>query len=107
MRNPDKSPVGIFKPVDEEQYAPNNPRDFQGPFGSATFRAGVLSGEATVRELAAYLLDHGHFSSVPATSLVQVSTPMVKNLHFSSAVSNSTGSVIGVAEQVRRLILPL
>lgn len=28
MRGQDKSPVGIFKPVDEEQYAPNNPRDF-------------------------------------------------------------------------------
>jgi hypothetical protein len=95
MRSQDKRPVGIFKPVDEEQYAPNNPRDFQGPFGSATFRAGVLSGEATVRELAAYLIDHGHFSSVPATSLVQVANrltaenPDITN-HFSSAVSASS-----------------
>lgn len=72
LRGPDRKPRGIFKPIDEEQFAPNNPRDFKGNFGDATFRAGVLSGEATVRELAAYLLDSEHFSSVPPTTLVAV-----------------------------------
>jgi hypothetical protein len=65
--------IGIFKPVDEEQFAPNNPRSYEGSFGSQTFRQGVLSGESTIREVCAYLLDHGGFSSVPATSLVCIS----------------------------------
>ena len=50
-------PLAVFKPVDEEQFAPNNPRGFSGTFGDATFRNGVKSGEATVRELAAFLVD--------------------------------------------------
>jgi hypothetical protein len=62
----------VFKPIDEEQFAPNNPRDFRGKFGDATFREGVLSGEATIRELAAYLLDHDGFAGVPATSLASI-----------------------------------
>jgi len=43
-----------------------------GPFGSDTCRAGVKSGESTLREVAAYLLDHQGFSGVPATSLVEL-----------------------------------
>jgi hypothetical protein len=98
MRGQDKSPIGVFKPVDEEQYAPNNPRNFQGAFGSSTFRAGVLSGEATVREVAAYLLDDKHFSDVPATSLIRVSKTVIHPVgspdfsvkHFSSTSSTSS-----------------
>jgi len=44
----------------------------RGPFGSETCRAGVKSGEATIREVAAYLLDHQGFSGVPATALVEI-----------------------------------
>lgn len=66
-------PLAVFKPVDEEQFAPNNPRSFRGNFGDATFRQGVQSGEATVRELAAYLIDHSGFSSVPPTVLAEIS----------------------------------
>ena len=72
LRGSDKDPVGIFKPIDEEQFAPNNPRDYTGFFGQATFRAGVLSGESTLRELAAYLLDHDRFAGVPDTALVSM-----------------------------------
>lgn len=67
LRGKDRKPVAVFKPIDEEQFAPNNPRDFRGPFGSHTFRPGVISGESTTREIAAYLLDHGNFSGVPMT----------------------------------------
>lgn len=62
----------VFKPIDEEQFAPNNPRGFKGKFGDAGFRAGVLSGEATVREMAAYLIDHDGFAGVSQTCLVKV-----------------------------------
>ena len=72
MRDTSKKTVAIFKPVDEEPFAPNNPRGHQGPFGSQTFRPGVLSGESCIREVAAYLLDRGHFSGVPATTFVEV-----------------------------------
>jgi hypothetical protein len=44
----------------------------QGNFGSETCRTGVKSGESTIREVAAYLLDHEGFSGVPATSLVEI-----------------------------------
>jgi hypothetical protein len=73
LRGNSRKPVAIFKPIDEEQFAPNNPRDFSGPFGSSTFRPGIVSGESTIREIAAYLLDHGHFSGVPMTSMAAIS----------------------------------
>jgi len=47
----------------------------KGLFGSETCRPGVKSGEATIREVAAYMLDHGGFSGVPATGLVEISHP--------------------------------
>jgi hypothetical protein len=47
----------------------------KGPFGSETCRPGVKSGEATLREVAAYMLDHSGFSGVPATGLVEISHP--------------------------------
>lgn len=51
-------PVAYWKPIDEEPFAPNNPRGMQAPFGSETCRPGVKSGESTLREVLAYLLDH-------------------------------------------------
>ena len=44
----------------------------KGFFGSETCRAGVKSGESTLREVAAYLIDYNGFSGVPATSLVEL-----------------------------------
>jgi len=34
MRNLQKEKIAIFKPIDEEPFAPNNPRGHLGPFGS-------------------------------------------------------------------------
>jgi len=34
MRSGHKDKVAIFKPIDEEPFAPNNPRGNTGPFGS-------------------------------------------------------------------------
>jgi len=45
----------------------------KGLFGSQTCRPGVKSGESTIREVAAYLLDSKGFSGVPATTLVEMS----------------------------------
>ena len=71
----DSNALGVFKPIDEEPFAPNNPRGMQAPFGSETCRPGVKSGESTIREVTAYLLDHAGFSGVPLTSFVEVSHP--------------------------------
>lgn len=73
LRNKDQRIVGVFKPEDEEAYAPNNPRGLVGKMGSCGVRNGLLSGEANVREVAAYLLDHESFAKVPATVRVEVS----------------------------------
>jgi len=71
IRNHDGA-VAVFKPIDEEPFAPNNPRGKKGLFGSNTCRPGVKSGESTLREVAAYMIDHNGFSGVPATSLVEL-----------------------------------
>jgi len=66
------SAVAVFKPIDEEPCAPNNPRGMKASFGSETCRPGIKSGESTLREVIAYLLDHGSFADVPATTLVEL-----------------------------------
>lgn len=71
----DKTPAAVFKPIDEEPFAPNNPREMKGSFGTETCRPGVKSGESTIREVAAYLLDSqrgANFSGVPGTSLIEM-----------------------------------
>ena len=51
-----KNPIAIFKPFDEEAFAPNNPKGYVGILGyDKGFRDGVLSGEAATREVAASL----------------------------------------------------
>ena len=84
LRSQDKLPMAVFKPIDEEAFAPNNPREHRGPFGSKTFRAGVLSGEACIREVAAYLLDHEGFSNVPATTMVEATHDSFRKFKFSN-----------------------
>ncbi len=74
--------MAIFKAIDEEPFAPNNPRGHSGPFGSQTFRPGVLSGESCIREVAAYLLDHKNFSSVPQTTFVEIVHNAMKFVPF-------------------------
>lgn len=75
LRDDKRRIVGVFKPEDEEAYCPNNPRGYAAPMGSRGVRNGLLSGEANVREVAAYLLDHEKFANVPATVRVEVSHP--------------------------------
>ncbi|KAI4341215.1 hypothetical protein MLD38_025966 [Melastoma candidum] len=65
--------VAIAKPVDEEPLAFNNPKGFGGlMLGQPGLKRSIRIGETGVRELAAYLLDHGGFSGVPPTALVKI-----------------------------------
>eukprot|EP00658_Telonema_sp_P-2_P014119 TRINITY_DN1534_c0_g1_i6.p1 TRINITY_DN1534_c0_g1~~TRINITY_DN1534_c0_g1_i6.p1 ORF type:complete len:544 (-),score=119.59 TRINITY_DN1534_c0_g1_i6:121-1752(-) len=71
LKNVDREVVGVFKPEDEEAGEPNNPRGIH-----KAVRTGVLSGEANLREVAAYMLDHDKFANVPATVRVEVCHPL-------------------------------
>ena len=79
LRSPNKQNIAVFKAEDEEPFAPANPRGYQGVMGGAGFRAGLLSGEGAVREVAAFLMDHGGVSGVPATTRVELSKTAFKD----------------------------
>lgn len=40
--------VAILKCIDEEPFAPNNPKGYQGSFGDVSFRTGIRSGEVSL-----------------------------------------------------------
>lgn len=56
--------------------------------GSEGLRRGTKPGEGAVREVAAYVLDHGHFSGVPPTALVSA--------YVSEDSSSGTGGAVKV-----------
>lgn len=70
--------LALFKPRDEEAFAPNNPRSYEGRFGQKGFRSGVVSGEGASREIAAFLLDalYGNRAGVPRTTAVEARHPV-------------------------------
>lgn len=81
---PQKEPVAVLKPCDEEAFAPLNPRTYVGPYGSPGIVPGTYSGTGAFREVAAYALDHEHFAQVPMTTLVQVRHPRLNNAYARS-----------------------
>jgi len=83
--------VLVFKPQDEEAFAPHNPRGYSGALGHFSFRPGIRSGEGHSREVAAWLLDHGSFAGVPVT--VEAELPIaafVDDLHHVFPSSSSS-----------------
>ncbi len=75
LRDPKKETISLFKPIDEEAFAPNNKKGYIGKFGQEGFRKGILSGEGSIREVVAYLLDKKNFFRVPETTFVEISHP--------------------------------
>lgn len=72
LQNTRGESLAILKPGDEEPLAPNNPNGFVGrSLGQPGLKKAIRVGEAAVREVAAYLLDHGGFANVPETVLVK------------------------------------
>jgi hypothetical protein len=69
LRNGTGQYCAVFKPYDEEQGMPNNPKDYAGQ-GVRGLRDHFLPGEGCLREYAAYLLDYDHFCDIPPTTLV-------------------------------------
>ena len=81
----------MFKPLDEEPFAPNNPKGFVGKqLGAPGVSRAVRVGEAAFREVAAFLLDHGRFSRVPRTALVRVHHALA-TFHVNSSSGSSGG----------------
>lgn len=77
-----KTRIAVFKPSDEEAFAPNNPRGHVGEMGQPGFRQGIRAGEAAAREVAAYLLDcRTHFCDVPLTLMASMAHPSLSYLH--------------------------
>ncbi|XP_062091398.1 phosphatidylinositol 4-kinase gamma 4-like [Humulus lupulus] len=78
-----KKYISVFKPMDEEPMAVNNPRGLPLSLDGEGLKKGTRVGEGALREVAAYLLDHpmnGHrsfigdkegFAGVPPTFLVK------------------------------------
>lgn len=77
----DQKNVAVFKPIDEEPMAKNNPRGLPLSTDGEGMKRGTIVGEGAFREVAAYILDYpvsdsksGHsvgFSGVPPTTLVR------------------------------------
>jgi hypothetical protein len=72
--------VAVFKPSDEEQGMPNNPKGHAGN-GDHGLRDFLKPGRGYIRETAAYILDHMNFSCVPPTTIVHCEHP---TLHYPS-----------------------
>lgn len=111
--------VGIFKPCDEEPLAPNNPKGWAGrAMGAPGMKPSVRVGEAALREVAAYLLDHGGFAGVPPAALVlcrhpvlnyKVKMPKIESLMDISAISrcggDGSGAGAGLTQALSRCAL--
>jgi hypothetical protein len=67
LRDAARQPLAAFKPRDEEPFTPNNPRGLEGKMGQPGIHGSIASGEAHVREMVVYKLDHGGHASVPLT----------------------------------------
>ncbi|CAO2038666.1 unnamed protein product [Urochloa humidicola] len=78
-----ESNIAVFKPIDEEPMAENNPRGLPLSVDGEGLKRGTRVGEGALREVAAYLLDHPidecrsdngtGFSGVSPTALVRSS----------------------------------
>jgi len=96
--------VGVFKPQDEEMGCLNNPKGFtpQEHYMDCSMKRGVRGGEAAFRECAAYILDHDHFSGVPATDLVICNYPSFRhNSPPSSPIAEDENIKIGSFQEYK------
>ncbi|XP_010518322.1 PREDICTED: phosphatidylinositol 4-kinase gamma 4 [Camelina sativa] len=79
--------VGVFKPIDEEPMAENNPQGLPLSPSGEGLKKGTKVGEGALREVAAYVLDHPKsgnrsmsgeeigFAGVPPTTMIECLHP--------------------------------
>jgi len=104
------SPVAVFKPEDEEPLAANNPRPltYIPTVPGEGLRRGTKVGEGAKREVAAFLLDKNHFSSVPATTLVKFGDGKVGSLQqfvLSESDCENMGPSLFSVKEVHKICL--
>lgn len=89
-----KEIVAVFKPIDEEAFAPNNQKGYPGKFGSQSFRKGILSGEGNIREVAASILDSNNkkMFKVPETTFVEVNHKAFVRSHLNMMMNVESNS---------------
>jgi len=93
LRNKEGRKIAVFKPIDEEGDKADNPKRLlndEDPF----VNKGILPGEGAQREVAAYLLDRGHFHCVPQTTMAVLSHPS-----FRSSTSIGGATKIGSLQE--------
>jgi hypothetical protein len=90
LRDTEGDLLAVFKPSDEEPFAQGNPKMSKLGAGAPQFssnnpeiKKGIRPGEAAVRELAAFLLDHGR-AGVPLTAMVELGHPALKGAKVGS-----------------------
>ncbi|KAK8515816.1 hypothetical protein V6N12_016122 [Hibiscus sabdariffa] len=99
FRNIKGENLAIVKPTDEEPFAPNNPKGIvRKALGQLGLKRSVRIGETGFREVAAYLLDYGHFANVPPTILVKQLIP-----HDFDAGDHGTSSFQDELEYIKNL----
>lgn len=89
--------VAVLKPADEEPFGVACPRHMGTSPDGFGLRRGIRPGEGAVREVAAYVLDHDHFSGVPPTAMVSLQSHLLPN-SFPGA-SNAKGVKVGSLQQ--------
>lgn len=87
--------TAVFKPMDEEPFAINNPKNHRRRSSSTlsqAIRNGIAPGSAAIREVVAYLLDHEHRANVPSTVIVNATHPAFDR-RSKHSVSSKCGSM--------------
>lgn len=89
--------LGVFKPSDEEpsavDYAKtgNSSSSLQGSWFSTVYSS-QYSGQGALKEVSAYLLDHGAFCSVPQTVLASCDINLGGDSNNQSSLETKTGA---------------
>ena len=91
MRAVTGNKLAVFKPHDEEQGMPNNPKGYKGN-GEHGLRPNFKPGFGCMREVAAYLMDVDNFCSVPPTLLVHCEHPI---LNYPARGNGRVGAIFG------------
>lgn len=87
--------IAVFKPGEEEAGAPLNPKE-----NLICPRKGVTPGEGYLREVAAYLLDHGHYAGVPFTQFIELEISGEKKIGSLQRFIPNIGSVIDFGQSL-------
>ncbi|XP_019417365.1 PREDICTED: phosphatidylinositol 4-kinase gamma 3-like [Lupinus angustifolius] len=107
--------VSVFKPIDEEPMAINNPRGLPVSVDGEGLKKGTRVGQGALREVAAYILDHPRkgprlchdkelqgFAGVPPTVMVKC---LHEGFHHPGGYKNVSGNVkIGSLQMFMRNI---